>query len=251
MTTRRRASRAVGFDFSLPQFDPTSYDPRAFDVDEDGESFSVTGALRSNYGFYADSSSRESGAKDFTLSACPQSIRDSLDAIQARTFHVGSSPSIFALTYCALEHGLQALNGEDDLTHPAIAALTVANEVQKRAVWPDRHTRRVVSECARAAYLDTAAPGGPTRRWNIRLPREFLRDLGGLASDLGISKSATAVLCLQVALASQAEDLEDQRAEYAAEVEGFLRRVQLRADIITALVEKLAIPARGRKRGRQ
>lgn len=225
--------------------DEGSCDPRACDIDGDGQPlFSVVDELRKTkrYEFFKQATSSEIG-KPFTISSCPTALRRSLGHVQARTFTrpgVVAKPGIYALTYAALEHGLQTLGGSEDAgtdEHPAVAAIRRATEAMEAVKWPDKEIRRVVHDAAAAAsYTERLLPGGSHGKWNIRLPADCLRDLGGLSADLGIDQAQTAVLCLLWTLANERVELQDQCEEFAQTCAAFLERARLRADIIMDLI---------------
>jgi len=233
--------------------DRQSCDPRHYDIDQRGVPlFQVVDALRNKkrYQFYAEATSREKSTP-FTISACPTAVRRTLNHLQARAFD-NAMPKLGALTYCALEHGLQTLGGSEEHgqdEHPAVEAIRYANRAMNRTNWPDKEIRRVLADCSQAAsFTEKLLPGGAHKRWNVRLPPDCERDLGGLAGDLGIEKQQAATLCLMWTLSNEELELQDQRDEYGKLCAEFLERCQLRADVILDLIEGRTLARRGKKK---
>lgn len=247
-----KAHRAVG--------DVESLDPGAFNPHEFDSGLSIIDELRDNYRLYKEGQSaysvnfEEPDAKNdgknnrreekrppvpmtrVELSGFPASLQTPLDAIRARAFAgpVQSQPSETIITWIAAGHGVEAFYAHD--------VVEEAREVRREFYsmdFDDVDAQELIADWVRVCRVEVTTAGGSKARKVLRVPDPVAAELRGLAGELGVSVSSVGILAIALSLCQQEVTHEKHREQWAEQVAGFLRRIELRAKGVEALMGAL------------
>lgn len=178
------------------------------------------------------------GNDPFTISYVPSFLRTCIDRVRARVVSV-SKPGLAITCACCITYGIRLISHHPDIKEllrlkEQLDLIDSSNinmdDLEELAAWFRSFPITVPSHSAYTA-----------RKHNIYLPEHLKLELFDLGSELGTGGTSLATLAIMVTMADQTRVILAEHAELLNySIDAFLRRVQIRVKVGTALLESLS-----------
>lgn len=140
----------------------------------------------------------------------------------------GPKPGANAVIAAAIHRGVDILTHHEDV----LGTLEVRDQLTSPGLRMDREWARELFQFIKNFPLSSPdAAGSGTRRVNLTVPNYVKVELGEVAGELGVSASALTVQCLALVFQYESCLMREDRAELAAGVERFLKRIEIRRTV--------------------
>lgn len=172
------------------------------------------------------------GTEMFTLCFIPSYLRTCLDRVRARVVSADRIGLSVTAAAC-IDYGLTQVEKHPDIVR--ILEIRTKLHMLERV---DAENLQEVLDWLQAFPISVPNSGGAAavKRMNISLSEHLRMRLSELSGDLGTSKSALATLAIMHTLSEQPCILPEHEASLRDGVDGFVRRVKIRAGIAEVLV---------------